>query len=148
MSRSVINHVDNSTCTYDTCLYGWKCYYVWIRKVRCLNVFVSLLLQIVYVVVSWHKGMSRVKISRFFVARTPNTSSWTVLFLINKANLVLNFSKCVYFFPLHVSGDYVRIVRFIPPCIPDSHPYRVTSTKCRINTVVSPFDGHIVARNM
>ena len=33
-------------------------------------------------------------------------------------------------------------------CIPDSHPYRITSTKCRINTVVSPDDGHIVARNM
>jgi len=29
-----------------------------------------------------------------------------------------------------------------------SHPYRITSTKCRINTVVSPDDGHIVARNM
>jgi hypothetical protein len=27
-------------------------------------------------------------------------------------------------------------VETIPPCIPDSHPYRVTSTKCRINTVV------------
>ena len=24
----------------------------------------------------------------------------------------------------------------------------ITSTKCRINTVVSPDDGHIVARNM
>ena len=33
----------------------------------------------------------------------------------------------------------------IPPCIPDSHPHRITSTKCRINTVVSPDDGHIVA---
>jgi len=32
--------------------------------------------------------------------------------------------------------------------MPDSHPYRVTVTKCRINTVVSPDDGHIVARNM
>ena len=29
-------------------------------------------------------------------------------------------------------------------CIPD----RITSTKCRINTVISPDDGHIVARNM
>jgi len=37
---------------------------------------------------------------------------------------------------------------FIPPCIPDSHPHRITSTKCRINTVASPDDGHIVARNM
>ena len=33
-------------------------------------------------------------------------------------------------------------------CIPDSNPYRITSNKCRINTVVSPDDGHIVARNM
>jgi hypothetical protein len=31
--------------------------------------------------------------------------------------------------------------------IPDSHPHRITSNKCRINTVVSPDDGHIVARN-
>ena len=37
---------------------------------------------------------------------------------------------------------------FIPPCIPDSHPYRITSTMCHINTVVSPDDGHIVAQNM
>jgi len=27
-------------------------------------------------------------------------------------------------------------------------PYRVTSTKCRIDTVISPDDGHTVARNM
>jgi len=32
-------------------------------------------------------------------------------------------------------------------CVPDSHPYRITSTKCLINTVVSPDDEHIVARN-
>ena len=34
------------------------------------------------------------------------------------------------------------------PCVPDSHPYRVTNTKCHIDTVVSPDDGHIVAQNM
>jgi len=34
------------------------------------------------------------------------------------------------------------------PCIPDSHPHRITSTKCRKNTIVSPDDGHTVARNM
>jgi len=34
------------------------------------------------------------------------------------------------------------------PCIPDSHPYGITSTKCRKDTVVSPDDGHIFARNM
>ena len=34
---------------------------------------------------------------------------------------------------------------FIPPCKPDGHPHRVTNTKCRIDTVISPGDGHIVA---
>ena len=33
----------------------------------------------------------------------------------------------------------------VPTCIPDSHPHRITSTKCRISTVVSPDDGYIVA---
>ena len=33
----------------------------------------------------------------------------------------------------------------IPPCILDSHLYRVTNTRCHIDTVVSPDDGHIVA---
>jgi hypothetical protein len=36
----------------------------------------------------------------------------------------------------------------IPVCIPDSHPYRITSTKCRMNTVVAPDDGPIAARNV
>jgi len=34
------------------------------------------------------------------------------------------------------------------PCITDSYPHRVTSTKCRIDVVISPDDGNIVARNM
>jgi len=32
--------------------------------------------------------------------------------------------------------------------IPDNHPHKVTSTRCCIDTVISPDDGHIVARNM
>jgi len=36
----------------------------------------------------------------------------------------------------------------ISPCIPDSHPCRITSTKWGTDTVVSPDDGPIVARNM
>ena len=39
-------------------------------------------------------------------------------------------------------------MRHLVLVIPDSHPHRITSTKGRINTVVSPDDGHIVARNM
>jgi len=34
------------------------------------------------------------------------------------------------------------------PCIPESHPHRVTNTKRRIDTFIRPDDGHIVARNM
>jgi len=44
--------------------------------------------------------------------------------LVNKANLVHNL--------------------FLVYGRPESHPHRITSTKCHINTAVSP-DGHIVA---
>jgi len=33
-------------------------------------------------------------------------------------------------------------------CIPDGHPHRMTNTRCRTDTVISPDDGHVVARNM
>jgi len=33
--------------------------------------------------------------------------------------------------------DDCLVCSFIRPCIPYSHPYRITSTKCRVNTVVS-----------
>ena len=71
--------------------------------------------------------------------------------LVNTANLVHSFSYYVYFFSLRASGDYVPIIRRLDGClvcIPDSHIYRVTSTKCRIDTDVSPDDGHIVVRNI
>jgi len=29
--------------------------------------------------------------------------------------------------------------------IPDGQPHRVTNTRCRVGTVISPDDGHIVA---
>jgi hypothetical protein len=95
--------------------------------------------------------------------------------LVNKANLVHNLFL-VYLFLVYLSistasGDYVPIIwrnncvyatlctcykiwmtvwyaGWNPPCIPDSHRYRITSAKCRINAVVYPDDGHIVARNM
>jgi hypothetical protein len=36
----------------------------------------------------------------------------------------------------------------IPPCMPDSHSYTMTKTRCRIGTVISPDDRHIFARKM
>jgi len=32
-------------------------------------------------------------------------------------------------------------------CIPDSQPHGITSTKCYLNSVVSPDDGHVVTQN-
>jgi hypothetical protein len=93
--------------------------------------------------------------------------------LINRTHLVHNFFKCIYCFSVHVSGNYVPITRrkhctygtprichsiwvtlwyawrnFFPPCIPESHLYTVTNTRCRIGTVIFSDDGHRVARNM
>ena len=68
---------------------------------------------------------------------------------VNKANMVHNFSQYVYFFSLHVSGNYVSIIRrnnctyaILGIC------HRVINTKCRINTVISPDDGHTVTQNI
>jgi hypothetical protein len=45
--------------------------------------------------------------------------------LVNKANLVHNLSLCV---------DDCPVCRL--PGIPDSHPHRVTNSKCRIDTII------------
>jgi len=39
-------------------------------------------------------------------------------------------------------------MKLIHSTLNTSHPHRVTSTKCRIDTVISPDDGYIVTRNM
>jgi hypothetical protein len=36
----------------------------------------------------------------------------------------------------------------IHTCTPDGHLYRVTYTRCHIDTINSPEDGHMAARNM
>ena len=33
-------------------------------------------------------------------------------------------------------------------CTPNGHLYKVTHTRCRIDTINSPDDGHMAARNM
>jgi hypothetical protein len=76
----------------------------------------------------------------------------------------------VYFYSLHVSGSHVPIIRRIncintsgicrsvqmvvwcadldETCTPTGHLYRVTYTRCRIDIINSPDDGHMAARNM
>ena len=89
---------------------------------------------------------------------------------VNKANLVhnlfsvyLSISICFGRLCAHHQGkqlclcdtwyllfcaDDCLVYRSICSCIPDSHLHRIATTKCRINTVVSPDDVHIVARNI
>ena len=118
----------------------------------------------------WERGVEMIRVSEYQGIRV--SGSEMVTHLVNKANLVHNISWYVYTysFPLHVSSDYVSIIKRnncifatlgichfawmtvwyaeCTPCIPDSYPHRITSTKCLIDTVISPDDGHIVARNM
>ena len=56
-----------------------------------------------------------------------------------------NIKECV----LDTLSDLVeKVCRSICSCITDSHLYKITSTKCRINTVVPPDDGPGEVRNM
>ena len=96
---------------------------------------------------------------------------------VNKTNLEHNFS-CMFISILYMfrAAMYTPIIRrnycinatpgichsvwmtvwyagwdetyLIPSCIPDGHPHRVTNSRCRTGTIISPDDGHIVARNM
>ena len=57
----------------------------------------------------------------------------------------------VYFYSLYFSGNHMPIIRrinCINTYIPDGRPHRVTYNRHRIDTVNSPDDGHMVARNM
>jgi len=70
------------------------------------------------------------------------------------------FFVCVYFNSLHVSSIQVLIIRRFNcintisgicrsiPCIPDCRLHTVTYTRYRIDTIESPDDEHLNARNM
>jgi hypothetical protein len=53
-----------------------------------------------------------------------------------------------WYMSLSIDDCLVCRAEWIPPCIPDSHLYRVTNTRFCIGTVFFPDDGHTVARNM
>jgi len=60
------------------------------------------------------------------------------------------FFLYVYFYSLHVSGSQVPVIRRIN-CINTSgicHSVQMTYTRCRIDTINSPDDGHVAVRNM
>ena len=81
------------------------------------------------------------------------SDSSDVLCFVDRTSLynLVNKDKLVTIF-LSVFISFLYMFRYagwnIPPCIPDSHPYRLTSVKSRTDTIISPGDGHIVTRNM
>ena len=70
--------------------------------------------------------------------------------LVNNQSDAQLFSLYVYFNTLHVSSYHVLIRRiiFIHTTSGKCHLHRVTYAKCRIDTIDSPNDEHMFARNM
>ena len=66
--------------------------------------------------------------------------------LVNETNLVHNLFS-VYFVSF-IYNLYMFLTSPGASCVPGSQLYRITSTKCRTNTVVLPGDGHGEVRNM
>jgi hypothetical protein len=58
------------------------------------------------------------------------------------------FFMYVYFYSLRVSGSHVPIISLIQTRTLNGHLYRVTYTRCCIDTINSPGDGHVAAQNM
>jgi hypothetical protein len=73
-----------------------------------------------------------------------NNKQCTLIFVNNQLDAQF-FFMYVYFYSLHVSGSHARLIQ---TCTPNGHLYRVTYTRCRIDTINSPDDGHMAARNM
>ena len=73
-----------------------------------------------------------------FIAGTTLTCSFKIMTVTHKRAL----------FNLVNKTNLALVTLYGWLSLPDSHPYRVTSAKCHINTVVAPDDGHIVAQNM
>jgi len=58
---------------------------------------------------------------------------------------------CSQVYPSSIIGDSLEWcagLKEVQTCTPDGHLHRVTYTRCRIDTINSPDDGHMDARNM
>jgi hypothetical protein len=116
----------------------------------------------VYSIVSLHTLINPLKqfISTKHKPSVP-TSQKTHPFVNNQLDAQF-FFMYVYFYSLHVSGNHVPIIRSIN-CInttsgismrliqtytPSDHLYRVIYTRCCIDTINSPHNGHMAARNV
>ena len=58
--------------------------------------------------------------------------------------LIISIRHLVYVTPFGVQV----LMSLIQTCTLNGHLYRVTYTRCRIDTINAPDDGHMAARNM
>jgi hypothetical protein len=80
-----------------------------------------------------------------------NTLKIYILHLVNKNQLGEQFIPSIFNQSLHVSGDYVLIIGrncCVFVTLGTCYSVWITSTRCRINTAVTPDDEKIVTRNM
>ena len=129
--RSAMYNVQCTMCNVQSAMYNVQCtkcnvqstrdYFFLVNKANLVHVFRSMF-------ISWYINESLT----FRAAMCPSSGETTV-FIWHLVLVIL----CGW--PSGMQGA---------PCIPDGHPYRITSTIHHINTVVSPDDGNIVARNM
>ena len=149
-------HLSNSTCfgRLRVVYVRWGCYsfyrgfsgYSFYGWLICLKVYTPL-------------TSSSLIVSNFVLCGTPFLAGFYSRDLFSKCFLWVMWTCLVSFCCLYLRGLTVcyssrlfyfvlNETQFIPLCIPDSHPHRITSTKCHINTVVSPDNGHIVAQKV
>ena len=157
--RLYVDPCQNGIRCQSKCLWTWSCLILMYSCVRFMffnfiNKHRMLILSFRFSLFHW-KG---VKWILCFVGRA------SLYNLVHKTNLVhslflvyLSISTCFGQLWSHhqkILGSCYAVwmtawyAGWRSPCIPDSHPFRITSNKCRKNTVVSPDDGPIFSRNM
>jgi hypothetical protein len=95
--------------------------------------------------VQWHSSPVKIEVKTmslilYFVDRAASLYN-----LLNKTNPgALFFLVYLFYYYLHIW--YAGWM--YPTCMPDVRPHRLKNNRCRTDTVTSPDDGHIVARNV
>jgi hypothetical protein len=75
---------------------------------------------------------------------------WNVYKVVNERNYVAEFYVLftVLLDTIFVNNQLDAQFLFIQTCTLNGHLYRVTYTRCRIDTINSPGVGHMATRNM
>jgi len=96
---------------------------------------------------NWVLGdaLHRLSDAKFYVLLTVHPC--IIFFQMKPTRCTLHLSMLIST-SLHVSGNYVPIIKWLSGLQTRQPPMQIEKYQCRIGTVKSPDDGHIVARNM